>query len=57
MGSSKRRLLNQSTHLSVSQSTEAMAFHGPNPVDDFGFVEAVYGFGQGIVIGVTDAAD
>jgi hypothetical protein len=26
-------------------------------VDDFGFVEAVYGFGQGIVIGVTDAAD
>jgi len=34
-----------------------MAFHGPNPVDDFGFVEAVYGFGQGIVIGVTDAAD
>ena len=32
-------------------------FPRPQLVNDLGFVEAVYRFGQGIIVRVTDAAD
>ena len=32
-------------------------FPRTKPVDDFGFVKAVYRFGQGVIVSVTDAAN
>ena len=32
-------------------------FLGAKPVDDFGFVKAVYLFGQGVIVRFTDAAN
>ena len=55
MGSSSRRLLNQSTHSSVANSTASKTAR-PSPMDDLGLVEAVDGLGEGIVVAVADAA-
>lgn len=56
MGSIRRRSLNHSPHLSVCHSTEAMTPR-PQSVNDLGYVEAVYRFGQGIIAGVTDSTN
>jgi hypothetical protein len=55
MGSRSRRLLNQSTHSRVANSTASKLRHGP--IDHLGLVEAVDGFDEGIVIGISDTAD
>jgi hypothetical protein len=57
IGSSRPRLLNQSTHSSVAYSTASKERQGPRPMDDLGLVEAVDGLGQGVVVAVADAAD
>jgi hypothetical protein len=56
MGSRSRRLLNQSTHSSVANSTACNDRHGPRPMDDLGLVETVDRLGESIVITVADAA-
>src|SRR4029077_14557309 len=53
-GSRMRRLLNQSTHSRVAYSTASKDFHGPHHL---GLEQAVDGFGEGIVVAVTDTAD
>ena len=57
MGSSSRRLLNQSTHSSVANSTASNDAPRSAPMDDLGLVEAVDRFGEGVVVAVADAAD
>ena len=57
MGSSSRRLLNQSTHSSVANSTASKRAPRSAPMDDLGLVEAVDRFGESVVVGVADAAD
>ena len=57
MGSSSRRLLNQSTHVSVAISTASKFRQGPRRWIDLGLVEAIDRFGEGIVVAVADAAD
>jgi hypothetical protein len=54
MGSSSRRLLNQSTHSNVANGVERPP--RPAPMDDLGFVETVDGLGQSIVVAVAYAA-
>jgi hypothetical protein len=49
--------LNQSTHSRVANSTASKLRQGAAPVDYLGFVEAVEGLGQGIVVAVAGAAD
>ena len=56
MGSSKRRLLNQSTHSNAAYSTASSEREGPR-VDDLELEQTDDGFGHGIVVGVADAAD
>ena len=57
MGSSRRRLLNQSTHSRVANSTASSERHGPAALDHLGLVEAVDRLGEGVVVAVADAAD
>ncbi len=56
MGSSSWRSLNQSSHSSVANSTAWQVRHGPR-MDHLGLVEAVDGFGQRVVIGITNTGD
>src|SRR5271170_7810354 len=56
MGSSSRRLLNQSTHSSVANSTASNDRHGPRRWMTIGLVETVDGLGESIVIAVPNAA-
>jgi len=56
MGPSSRRWLNQSTQVSVANSTASKEPRPPT-MDDLSLVEAVYRLGQGVVTAVTDAAD
>ena len=57
MGSSSRRLLNQSTHSSVANSTASKTAPWSAPVDHLGLVEAVDRFGESVVVAIADAAD
>ena len=57
MGSRSRRLLNQSTHSSVANSTASKRPPWSAPMDDLGLVEAVDRLGESIVVAVADAAD
>jgi hypothetical protein len=57
MGSSSRRLLNQSTHSSVANSTASKGSPWSAPMDHLGLVKAVDRLGQGVVIAVADTAD
>ena len=57
VGSSSRRLLNQSTHSSVANSTASIVRHGPRRWDRLGLVEAIDGFREGIVVTVANTAD
>ena len=57
MGSSSRRLLNQSTHSSVANSTASKRAPWSAPMDHLGLVETVDRFGESIVVAVADAAD
>src|SRR3984957_9124316 len=57
MGSRSLRLLNQSTHSRVANSTASKFRHGPRRWITFSLVETVDGFGEGIVVGIPDAAD
>ena len=57
MGSRSRRLLNQSTHSSVANSTASNERHRPASMDDLGLVEAVDRLGESVVVAVADAAN
>ena len=57
MGSSSRRLLNQSTHSSVANSTASQRPPRPAPMDHLGLVEPVDRLGERVVVAVADAAD
>lgn len=54
MGCKSHLLLNQSTHSRVANATASKGFPRAAPVDDLGLVEAVDGFGQGVVLAVAD---
>ena len=56
IGSSNRRLLNQSTHSRVSEFHVSEVAPGTSRSDDLGFEESDNRFGQRVVVGVTDAA-
>jgi hypothetical protein len=56
MGSKSRRLLNQSTHSSVANSTASNDRHGPRRWMNLGLVKTVDRLGESIVITVADAA-
>jgi hypothetical protein len=55
MGSRSLRLLNQSTHSRVPNSTASKLRQAH--ADQFGLVGTVDGLGESIVIGIPDAAD
>lgn len=57
MGSSRRWLLNQSTHSRVAISTASKDFHGPRRLDHLSLVQAVNRLGQSIVVGISHTAD
>ncbi len=57
IGSSRRRLLNQSTHSRVANSTASKRPPWTAPMDHLGLEQAVDRLGEGIVIGVAHAAD
>lgn len=50
-------MLNQSTHTSVANSTASKAAPWPPPMDHLGLVEAVDGFGESVVIGISDTTN
>ena len=56
MGSISRRLLNQSTHSSVANSTVSASPRSA-PMDDLGLVETVDRFGECVVVAVSDATN
>src|SRR5579863_1118723 len=53
MGSRRRRVLNQSTHSRVANSTASRLRHGPRRW----MTSVLYGLGEGVVVAVADAAD
>ncbi len=53
---SKRRLLNQSTHSSVANSTASIYRHGPR-LDGLSFVKPVDRLGERIVVTVANTAN
>ncbi len=55
IGSSRRRLLNQSAHLRVAYSTCSTFLHGARFADQLGLVQAINRFAQRIVIAVANA--
>src|ERR1700689_4445192 len=57
IGSRSRRLLNQSTHSRVANSDGLEAAPWSTPMDHLCLVKAVDGFGESIVVGISDAAD
>ncbi len=57
MGSRRRRLLNQSTHSSVANSTASKLRHGPRRWMTLGLVKTVDRFGESIVVTVANASD
>ena len=57
MGSSARRLLNQSAHSRVAYSTASRLRQVTPPVDDFGLVGAVDRLREGVVVAVADGDD
>ena len=57
MGPKRRWLLNQSTQRSVAIFDSREARPGPLAPDDLGLEQAIDRLGEGIVIGVPDAAD
>ena len=57
MGSKSRRLLNQSTHSSVANSTNFERPPRSSPMDHLGLVEAIDRLGESIVVGIADATN
>ncbi len=57
MGSRSLRLLNKSTHSRVGELDGFEVSPWPAPMDHLGLVETVDGFGESIVIGISDTAD
>ena len=56
-GPNSRRVLNQSTHVKVANSTASRVRHGPFRRITSVFVQADHRLGEGIVIGIAMAAD
>lgn len=49
--------MNQATHSRVASSSDSTVFQWRPTVDQFGLVEAVDGFGQGVVVGIALATN